>query len=316
MIYIRRFFTGIVFIAGLICLLLIASSVFEPKNNMENFGMEEVTANGILGEKDNSIDVLVLGDSEAYSSIIPLQLWQDTGYTMYVCGSSAQTLGYTDTLLKRCFNNQSPKIVILETNAIYRKQSALNIFASRICEKFSIFKYHNRWKSLSFNDFYKEVEYTWTDENKGYRLSKTIAAASDTDYMNLTDKEAVIPSANLFCIQTMKDFCDANGAKLVFVSTPSTKNWNMERHNGIAALALKLGCEYIDLNLMNDEISIDWSTDTRDKGDHLNYFGAKKVTAYLSEYLMKTELLTDKTHLPEYKSWNEALERFKKAEKN
>ena len=105
MIYIRRFFTGIVFIAGLICLLLIASSVFEPKNNMENFGMEEVTANGILGEKDNSIDVLVLGDSEAYSSIIPLQLWQDTGYTMYVCGSSAQTLGYTDTLLKRCFNN-------------------------------------------------------------------------------------------------------------------------------------------------------------------------------------------------------------------
>ena len=73
MIYIRRFFTGSVFIAGLICLLLIASSVFEPKNNMENFGMEEVTANGILGEKDNSIDVLVLGDSEAYSSIIPLK---------------------------------------------------------------------------------------------------------------------------------------------------------------------------------------------------------------------------------------------------
>ncbi|EKC70166.1 hypothetical protein LEA_07921 [human gut metagenome] len=50
----------------------------------------------------------------------------------------------------------------------------------------------------------------------------------------------------------------------------------MARHNSTQALADKLQIPFIDFNTMSDQVSINWSTDTRDQGDHLNYFGAKK----------------------------------------
>ena len=42
----------------------------------------------ILRELDNSIDVIVVGDSLSYSSVSPMELWKDYGITAYVCGQS------------------------------------------------------------------------------------------------------------------------------------------------------------------------------------------------------------------------------------
>ena len=58
---------------------------------------------------------------------------------------------------------------------------------------------------------------------------------------------------------------------------------------------------------MLDEIGIDWNKDTFDEGDHLNYYGSKKLTDYLSEYLKEECDLTDHRGDPEFESWNELL---------
>ena len=75
-------------------------------------------------------------------------------------------------------------------------------------------------------------------------------------------------------------------------------------------MAKELGVEYIDLNLQSDQVAIDWNTDTRDKGDHLNYNGAMKVTNYVGKYLKETELFEDKRENPDYADWNTQLEAF------
>lgn len=313
MIYAKRILAFFLFAVFLIAILLAASFVFMPKNNMSEFGMEEAQANGILGEKENTIDVLVLGDSESYSAITPMQIWKDAGYTAYVCGTSAQSLNYTSVLLRRAFEKQQPKVVILETNAIYRKISSNQAVGTELANYFSVFQYHNRWKSLGLHDFTGKAKFTWTDDYKGYRYRTKVDPARQKEYMKPTDKVAEIPALNIQYVREMKQYCDENGSRLVLVSTPSTVNWNFQRHNGIQKLANDIGCEYIDLNLMNDRIQIDWSKDTRDKGDHLNHFGAVKVSRFLSEYLKGTGLLTDHREDPAYAKWNDSLKKYETA---
>ena len=312
MIYIRRTVKITAFILGLIALLLALSIMFIPKNNMKEFGMEEVVANGVLGEKENTIDVIILGDSEAYSSFSPMQIWRDTGYSVYVCGTSAQTLNYSLKLLQRATEKQNPKIVILETNAIYREITGLEAIGAKLGNIFSIFDYHDRWKSMKLKDILTSPDYTWTDDKKGYYFNKGINAANSSNHMSFTEEIENIPGINVSLVKNIRDVCERKGAELVLISTPSTVNWNYKKHNGISQLAKEIECEYIDLNLENDIIGIDWLHDTRDKGDHLNHFGAVKVTNYLSDYLQKTNLLSDHREDEAFQNWNEALEKYLK----
>ena len=58
------------------------------------------------------------------------------------------------------------------------------------------------------------------------------------------------------------------------------------------------------MNCMGEQIPIDWNTDTLDAGDHMNYYGASKVSDYMADFLVNTGLFSDKRTLPEYAAWN------------
>lgn len=310
--YFRKILRICAFTLGLAILFTVASFVFRPKSNSPSSGIEEVSANGILGEKENTIDALIIGDSESYSSISPLHIWGQTGYTSYVCGSAGQTLDYSETLLSRALENQSPKFVFLETDAIYRDLSAQNVMLSSLTGQFDVFRYHNRWKTLSLSDFVQQINFSWTDKYKGFVLKNSAVPSKATNYMKKTNAVQRVASLNRQYVEIIKKRCEENGAKLVLLSTPSTVNWNYERHNGVQQLADDLGCEYIDLNLKNDTLKINWETDTRDAGDHLNYKGAVKVSDYLAEYLKSSGKLIDHRGEADYKLWADANNVYEK----
>lgn len=304
---------GACFLALLCALMVAASYLFMPKNNHKAFGVSdaEMLASGILGEKEDSIDVLVVGDSEAYSSISPMQIWEERGFRSYLCSTPAQPLYDSYRFLRQALERQSPKVVVLETNAIFRPYKLNDYLLSRAKNLFSVLRYHDRWKALKVNDFVRPVEYTWTDDLKGFRYNPAVAAASTQNYMLPTDASAPIPTLNEACLEDMIALCQENNAELLLVSTPSTINWNNARHNSIAAFAKENNLTYLDLNTMTREVPIDWARDTRDRGDHLNYAGAVKVSAFLGKYLQDTYGLADQRDAAHDNSWNDALGRYR-----
>ena len=226
-----------------------------------------------------------------------------------------QKLVYSMEFLKKTFEKQSPKIVFLETNAIFRKSYFEDEITYKAEQIFPVFRYHDRWKNLQLKDFSAAVEYTANENNKGYYFTKKSKPATDKaikKYMKYSDVSAPILSTNKKYLKEIAKFCKKHGTKLVLISTPSTKNWNYQRHNTMEAISKDLGVDYIDTNLLRDDIPIDWKKDTKDKGDHLNYKGAVKLTNYIGKYLDDTKLFKDKRNDPSYDNWNTCLDKFEK----
>ena len=308
----------IVFLGILFAILCLLSKVFIPKNNTLEAGMgrRKQPASGILTEPENTIDVLVLGDSESFNSYIPLELWNQYGFTSYVCGTPAQRISNSYEYLQYAFNKQRPKIVILEANNLYTKNGVVRRIKEYIDKKIPAFEYHDRWKSLSKEDFYKSPEYTEIVNDKGYRYSNKVRKVKKNkreNFMQVNENAKNIPGDNKKILKEIKDYCDNNNAKLILYNSPSPANWNYNKHNGVEKLAKNLGIEYVDLNLKVDELKINWKKDSQEKkGEHLNYTGAMKVTNYLGNYLKSNNELPDHRQDENYKSWDEAYVNFQK----
>lgn len=278
------------FIYILIILMFILSFIFSPKNNSKVAGMEEEKANGFLAEEPNSIDAIILGDSESYTCIIAKEVEEKCGITLYEAGTAGQILPDTLIYLSKIYKNQKPKRVILETNIIYTntRLSAPIIKTANIV--MPIFKYHDRWKKITKDDFKFKKHYTWKDKQMGYYGSDIIDSAENIDYMNVSDEIQHVSMLNSIYVSIINSYCKKNESELILLSSPSIKNWSYQKHNGIEELAKKENINYIDLNLKLEEMNFDWQTDTRDKGDHLNNNGAKKITNYVCNLLNESKI--------------------------
>ena len=286
------------------------SFVMTPKDATEDAGIHDADAKAFLAEPENSLDVLFLGNSETYSSIVPLKIWEQSGITSYGCGTPSQKLYQTKSFLRRALACQSPKLVFLETDILFQDYSRIDVLYHQAEELVPLLRYHDRWKNLHGYDFVQPVRFASLSQNKGYVYMPGSVPPDVTSYMAPSDYVEPIPGKNVELLQKMHSMCQEKGAQLVLFTIPSTMNGSMPRHNAVQLLAQQLEVAYVDMNLLQQQIPIDWQTDTPDDGNHLNYYGAEKVSRYLASYLTDTGLFADKRQDPQYTAWNTAWEDF------
>lgn len=298
------------FCLGLAVLLWLLTPIAVPKDNRTEYGMEEIRANGFLAERKNSIDVAIIGDSETYCAFLPPQLWRDYGVTSYVLGTNTQRIYESDYYLHRLLKHQRPKVVILETNALYTDTGYGKVVNSKFGQYFPVIRYHDRWKTLRSADFAGRPVYTNRMAGKGCDYREKIVPADTSNYMLPTDEVSPVLGKNQLIMRHFAAVCRQNGVQLLLVSGPSVANWYTSRHNAVVQLAQTLDVPYIDMNMLREEVPIDWEKETVDAGDHLNYDGAVKATAYLGEYLITHYDLADHRQDEAYADWQSDIEAF------
>ncbi len=285
------------FLLGLIILTGVLSLFFKEQDGLKVYDSLSVhvkTAD-IKAEPDQSLQILFYGDSECYASFSPNDLYSEFGYTSYGCGTAAQKICDTYAILNENLKTQSPDIIVLETNCLFRslkeKEGTPDPVMDLLTDRVPVIAYHSRWKELARKSLPKKREEN-RRKNKGFVVREGVNPYNGTTkYMNKTDKAKKIDEDILEYLDQIKALCDKNDITLLLVSAPAPKNWNYEKHNGVADWASSHEVDYMDLNL-EDGIKINWKKDSKDGGDHLNLKGARKVTKFMGEYFRDTYGLT------------------------
>ncbi len=303
------------FTIGLLILLVIMSDFL---NHNGYYVGPYSKMSGILHAQKNSVDYLLIGDSECNASISPIEIWDQYGYTGYNCGIPGQKLQDTYYWFKKVLKHQSPKVVLLETNVFYRKFTYVNKLENSVDYgmkyNFPVFQFHNDWahfniKSLKIHPL-KQESATPTKVIEGFKFNPKISPYKKGPYIHKTDKVVDISDPALTYLNKIVELCNERHIQLILYSAPTPLCWTYAKHNTASLFAKENNLPYIDLNLHLRDLKINWSKDTRDKGNHLNYYGAKKVTTYVGKYLSLHTNLADHRGDKSYSHWNDAYQNY------
>lgn len=300
---------GIIFIiiAGIITFLLL------PKNSVFKYGVFKAARHEILMEPKNTIDTVIVGDSLIYSSISPMEIWNEYGYTTFDVAAPAQLISDSYENIKVILENQKPKVIFFESNVLFRdpKKKPWYSFWQKLYKTyFPLMKYHNNWKKYLFTSFNDKAEFIKYNVYKGYSYDNHKKPGKKFKYMVYSKKVKDIPEENKVYFEKIYDLCKKNNIELILISTPNMNSWNYEKYAGAKRLAKQYDLKYIDLNY-NNPLQINWKDETRDYGSHLNYKGALKVSHFIGDYLKTNKLVKDHRHDKSYQLWNEGYKYYR-----
>ena len=97
-----------------------------------NNGTSEKAILGFNALEEDSADVLILGTSHPEFGISSMKLYENTGIVSYNLSSSQQPIEVSYYVLKRAFETQSPKVVLLDPEALFNDGSELKNAVWRI----------------------------------------------------------------------------------------------------------------------------------------------------------------------------------------
>lgn len=272
-------------------------------------------------------DVIFIGDCEVYENFSPITLWEEYGIPSCIRGSPQQMIWQSYYLMEETLRYEKPKVMVFnvlsmqydspESTGNSTRREAYNrmtldgmrwssskwngIQASMTKEErqreglftyfFPILRYHDRWYQLTREDFQYWLQRKQVSHN-GYLMQTGIRPATEP-YAQPPRAEYRFGENAWKYLEKMTELCEAQDVKLVLIKSPSLYPvWWWEWDQQIEAYAKEKGLLYINMLEYQQEIGIDWNTDTYDAGLHLNVYGAEKASRWLGKILMEEYDLT------------------------
>ena len=277
----------LIFIAVLVAVLGGLSVITYPRIATNTNGVLYPYIYGYTWLADDSLDALIVGDSSSQCAIAPQVMNEITGISAYNSSSPYQSMATSAELTTEVFSTQSPKVIILEVNNLFKDTSTDKAVETLAGQLLPVLRYHNNWKKIVSGTMESGGPELTAD--LGYYPKYEVNAYTGGDYMAATTSGASLSFWAKTYLEWMQQVCAEHGATLVLISVPNASEWNDAKHDAVADYANENGITYLDFNTSEYDTGFDWSTDTRDGGGHLNISGATKISTWLARWLAENE---------------------------
>ena len=276
-------------------------------------------------------DVVFIGDCEVYENFSPITMWEEYGIPSYIRGSAQQLIWQSYYLMEETFRYETPKVMVFnvlsmkyDTPQSTGKQSQREAYnrmtldgmrwsmskwnsiqASMTEEEkawegeysyiFPLLRYHDRWSELEAQDFQYLFKKDVVSDN-GYLMQTDVNPLQD-EHVERPLIDYSFGENSWYYLDKMTKLCKEKGTQLVLIKAPALSPvWWDEWDAQIEEYAQKNDLLYINMLDYQEEIGIDWSTDTYDTGLHLNVYGAEKAAKWFGN------VLQEKCDLPDRRS--------------
>ena len=330
-----------------IIILHVLTKILIPKWITPEDNRMSYIVGGFYEEPKNSLDVIFMGNSDVYRGISPITMWDEYGITSYNYSTSGQRMWTEYYLLEECIKTQTPRLIVLNMDSAfnetqssesnYRKtfdnmKLSINkiraitdpVFKNKkeeiLSYIFPIARFHSRWAELEDVDFEKAFE-SKKFAYKGMDISvDTKAYVKDNEYMKKDDSKEKIGEKCYFYLNKIIATCKKNNIELLLIELPSAESWSYDLSEKTQEFANNKGLDFIDLNLNYKDFGFDWNTDSADGGDHLNVYGAEKVSKYIGKIIQEKYNIPNRKQDLNCSAWYENSKKYhediKKMEKN
>lgn len=290
------------------------------------------------------VDVLFIGGSSTYVYWIPMQAYDDSGITSYDYAGDSLPPSVIKNLIIESRKHQTAKLYVIDLRAVevmqhdpgfyteeYLRlytdvlpysanrndmiQTAFAASEAEVKNKASLYLdllyYHGNWRDLTQNNF-RYWDLPELDGQKGfYFLNLEPNPVTLTDYSAVTRREPLAPKVE-GVLRDLLEYCKGEGLDVLFIVNPfSQQGENVKQvFNSVEDMVGEYGYPFLDANEHYDELALDPNTEFPNV-NHVNIFGAQKLTAWLNRYLLEHYQLADHRGEAAYASWDAALPHFR-----
>ncbi len=303
----KKVISAVVFLVITYVVLFVVGFVMTPKNPLDRASYRTTDIRGITVEEANTLDVVNIGHSGVMYGIIPMEMYEEYGIASYNLAETSQSPREAYDILNEVLKTQTPKVVVLNVDQFFYDKAENRLrfaFQWTLGRAFPIFGAHANWRRvLKGDECCRSI-------NKNYNFSDDIKPCDGNKRMDKTDDVYKMRKSSVKNLEKIVRLCDEKGIKLVLVEIPSTIYWSYSRHNAIEKFVKEHNdIPFIDMNLI--DVGVDWSVDTKDAGDHMNFSGATKVSDYLGQYLVDNYSVGNHRGEEKYAAWENDLKAFR-----
>ena len=327
-------------IAGLILFLgmgfvmfIMISYILRPRID----GSDRKYFTGFYEAEKDSLDIVTLGSSAIYRYFDNPVLWEEYGLTSYNLSTAAQPIQVLENLVDEVHKTQSPQLFIVEIrqflteedeetdeeiNEVALRRVADNMnyswnrislinktikdWSKRVTYYFDIAYYHDNWETLDEEalDFVDNKE---APKLNGWRNIFTINEVNLPENKEIRELKQISNTSEEVLLSFLEK-CKKEKIKVLFVASPwGLTEDEMKQNNYIAAILEENGFDFVDCNLLYEEIGLDSTKDFYNRR-HTNVGGAEKFTKYLAQYIQDNYHLKTSHTDSAIEKWNQILE--------